>query len=652
MIDEVRILLLGEAGVGKTSLILSLVSEEFPLAVPARAEELTIPADVTPERVPTHIVDFSLREQNGDELIEEIRRANVCCLVYDVDDDESIFRIRDYWIPAIYDAGRGSGEGGGGGGDLSIAAPKKPIILVGNKSDTDEISELNESVLAIMNDFTEVETCIECSARSLKNISELFYYAQKAVLHPTGPLFDAEAKMLTPKAESALARVFKVCDLDNDGVLNDRELNFFQRRCFNAPLQSRALEDVKTVVMTGISDGVRDNGLTFQGFLFLNSLFIQRGRHETTWAILRRFGYTDEMELPPTYLRPYLLVPRGSSTELTHVGTQFLVRLFDAHDKDRDGFLNPTELDQLFSAAPSQPWDPPTTNGVHTNDKGWLSAKGFLAQWTLLTLIDATTALEFFAHLGFHVVEDADSTLPAITVTRDKKLDLQKKYTSRSVYKIRVIGAKSAGKSSFLQGLLGRTLRHQQRLNRAFLPKRSVNVLPIYGLERYLVLEEIDSERIKKVGDAREEDYEEEDLDDGSCDVYALVYDVGDPTSFGFIRNFYESRVSGLDIPVLVVGLKADQRVAYQENTELQPEEWAKSRNLHPVVYFTCADRVSREVYVKLGTMAAYPGLRDYTMPTIPYEPATLAIGVGVMAGLGFAIYRGIKLFNPVIVPK
>ena len=26
--------------------------------VPTRAEEITIPADVTPEKVPTHIVDF------------------------------------------------------------------------------------------------------------------------------------------------------------------------------------------------------------------------------------------------------------------------------------------------------------------------------------------------------------------------------------------------------------------------------------------------------------------------------------------------------------------------------------------------------------------------------------------------------------------
>lgn len=44
---------------GKTSIILALVGEEFPLSVPPRAEEITIPGDVTPEKVPTHIVDFS-----------------------------------------------------------------------------------------------------------------------------------------------------------------------------------------------------------------------------------------------------------------------------------------------------------------------------------------------------------------------------------------------------------------------------------------------------------------------------------------------------------------------------------------------------------------------------------------------------------------
>ena len=63
---EVRILLLGDREVGKTSLILSLVSEEFPLDVPPRAEEITIPGDLTPEKVPTCIVDYSGEEWEQD----------------------------------------------------------------------------------------------------------------------------------------------------------------------------------------------------------------------------------------------------------------------------------------------------------------------------------------------------------------------------------------------------------------------------------------------------------------------------------------------------------------------------------------------------------------------------------------------------------
>ncbi len=57
---NVRILLVGEPGVGKTSIILSLISEEFQEDnIPAKSEEITIPPDVTPEMVPTLIVDYS-----------------------------------------------------------------------------------------------------------------------------------------------------------------------------------------------------------------------------------------------------------------------------------------------------------------------------------------------------------------------------------------------------------------------------------------------------------------------------------------------------------------------------------------------------------------------------------------------------------------
>ena len=45
--------------------------------------------------------------------------------------------------------------------------------------------------------LTETECIVldlQCSAKTLKNISEVFYYAQKAVLHPTAPLYQPADK--------------------------------------------------------------------------------------------------------------------------------------------------------------------------------------------------------------------------------------------------------------------------------------------------------------------------------------------------------------------------------------------------------------------------------------------------------------------------
>lgn len=51
-----------------------------------------------------------------------------------------------------------------------------------------------------MEDFPEVESCVECSAKTLHNISEMFYYAQKAVLHPTAPLYVMEEQDVSHSA--------------------------------------------------------------------------------------------------------------------------------------------------------------------------------------------------------------------------------------------------------------------------------------------------------------------------------------------------------------------------------------------------------------------------------------------------------------------
>ena len=49
-------------------------------------------------------------------------------------------------------------------------------------------------------------------------------------------------------------------------------------------------------------EGVNDSGLTLTGFLFLHALFIEKGRLETTWTVLRKFGYDNEIKLRDEFI--------------------------------------------------------------------------------------------------------------------------------------------------------------------------------------------------------------------------------------------------------------------------------------------------------------------------------------------------------------
>jgi len=50
--------------------------------------------------------------------------------------------------------------------------------------------------------------------------------------------------------------------------------------------------------------------------------------------------------------------------------------------QDKDGYLSPTEITNLFSACPVVPWSAEVSNAVVTNAHGWMTRHGFLAQWT------------------------------------------------------------------------------------------------------------------------------------------------------------------------------------------------------------------------------------------------------------------------------
>ena len=125
-----------------------MVSEEFPCDVPPRAEEITCPGDLTPEKVPTCIVDYSaigknnnhsqfhekifswnhlpisifyILEQSDAQLEVELKKADVVCIVYAVDDEDTLDSVTDHWLPFI---------------ERTLGFEHRtPLILVGNKVD-------------------------------------------------------------------------------------------------------------------------------------------------------------------------------------------------------------------------------------------------------------------------------------------------------------------------------------------------------------------------------------------------------------------------------------------------------------------------------------------------------------------------------------
>uniref|UniRef100_A0A8C9W597 Ras homolog family member T1a n=1 Tax=Scleropages formosus TaxID=113540 RepID=A0A8C9W597_SCLFO len=575
---------------------MSLVGEEFPEEVPLRAEEITIPADVTPERVPTHIVDYSEAEQTDEQLFQEISKANVICIVYAVNNKKSIEKVTSHWIPLI--------------SERIDKDNRVPLILVGNKSDLVEHSSM-ETILPIMNQYSEIETCVECSAKNLKNISELFYYAQKAVLHPTGPLYCPEEKEVRPLPHSSF-------------------FFFFLKTCFNTPLAPQALEDVKNVVRRNMADGVQDNGLTLKGFLFLHTLFIQRGRHETTWTVLRRFGYDDDLELTQEYLFPPLKIPPDCTTELNHNAYLFLQSVFDKHDKDRDCALSPEELKDLFRVFPYMPWGPDVNNTVCTNEQGWITYQGYLSQWTLTTYLDVQRCLEYLGYLGYSIIAEQESQAAAITVTRNKRIDLQKKQTQRSVFRCSVFGAKGSGKSGFLQGFLGRNITRQKNIREDHKSYYAISTTYVYGQEKYLLLHEV----------LPDPDFLSEG--DLSCDAVCLVYDISNPRSFEYCARVYKQYFLDSRTPCLVVGAKADLPEVRQQYS-LSPLDFCRKHKLHAPQLFTCntADAPSRDIYTKLTTMAMYPHVTQTDLKNSTFW-LRASVGATVFAVFGFAVYKAL----------
>ncbi|ERF72811.1 hypothetical protein EPUS_04246 [Endocarpon pusillum Z07020] len=71
----------------------------------------------------------------------------------------------------------------------------------------------------------------------------------------------------------------------------------FQSKCFGKPLNKVDLDHIKQTISRISPNAISTSGISPRGFLLLNKLYAEKGRHETVWAVLRTFQYTDSLSL-------------------------------------------------------------------------------------------------------------------------------------------------------------------------------------------------------------------------------------------------------------------------------------------------------------------------------------------------------------------
>jgi hypothetical protein len=89
-----------------------------------------------------------------------------------------------------------------------------------------------QRIVSLLQRYPFVRQCIKCSAKTLFHVTDIFQKAQHAVLFPIQPIYDIQQDALTPKAQQAFCRIFRMADLDTDGYLSNQELLAFQTKCY------------------------------------------------------------------------------------------------------------------------------------------------------------------------------------------------------------------------------------------------------------------------------------------------------------------------------------------------------------------------------------------------------------------------------------
>jgi small GTP-binding protein len=287
MKEHVKILVLGDSGVGKSSLISSYVSNYFSYDVPSIVADCFLRSDTTASGVSVTIMDSSARPGDRNVLIQKIRVSDSIIACYDTTRLETIDNLATIWLPLIQAERNGQAK-------VVVAGTK--IDLLGEPEDVIPAEE-EKRVQELLMPFP---FCLlaERSSSKLLNISSVFRRAEQVVTYPISPVYNIREKKFTSNGLRALLHVYRVYDWDGDNLLSDTELNRLHAECFNSSFSQEELVEFKRQLPRFTSNGILQNKVTFEGLLASIKRFISGCQSVIQlWAMLRRFDYDDDLSL-------------------------------------------------------------------------------------------------------------------------------------------------------------------------------------------------------------------------------------------------------------------------------------------------------------------------------------------------------------------
>jgi len=311
MKDEVKIVFIGDEGVGKSSFISTYISKHFSQKVPHVMTDAIIPSEITSDDVLLTIMDSSSRLIDREVLKSKIISSDAVIILYDITRPETLENISHIWLPLVTSLtttnsnnnndsknnNNNIDNNNNNNNDSNDNVNFKPVIIVGTKTDLlDEEPDLTQMNSLIL-DFPCIMNNTTCSSFNMQNLDHIIFLSLSLINYPLYTIFNIIEEEFTPVARYAFQRIFRIYDINNDNLLSDDEIFNLQLNCFQNHMNNQELTQLKFKISSIVNHGIIKNQISFDGFLGLLKMNIYAYEYQVPWIILRKCGYNDDLTL-------------------------------------------------------------------------------------------------------------------------------------------------------------------------------------------------------------------------------------------------------------------------------------------------------------------------------------------------------------------